>query len=138
MSESQPHPSSETQTEERRYLSPHRIRILRETLGYSQEYVASKLNISQQAYSNLEKNPDSLSLKRLKELGKVLNSPIAAVIGEDESYIQQNFHQQGGQASTVMYVQGIGELERKAFEEHIRSLKSEIEVLRELLLRKHI
>ncbi len=135
---SETHTPPETQSSERAYRAPHRIRLLRETLGYSQEYVAGKLNISQQAYSNLEKNPDSISLKRLRELGQVLNSPLAAVIGEDDSFVQQNFHQQGGQASTVMYVHGLGETERKAFEEHIRSLKSEIEVLRELLLRKHI
>ncbi|MBI1317162.1 helix-turn-helix domain-containing protein [bacterium] len=130
-------PVTSAPKEERLYSTQHRIRMLRENLGYSQEYVAGQLNISQQAYSNLEKNPDSISLKRLKELGKVLNSPIAAVLGEEDSYVQQNFHQQGGQASTVMYVHGLGEIERKAFEEHIRSLKSEIEVLRELLLRKH-
>lgn len=31
------------------------IRIIREARGYSQDYVASRLEITQQAYSNIEK-----------------------------------------------------------------------------------
>jgi hypothetical protein len=45
----------------------------------------------------------------------------------------QNFQQQGGQASTVMYMTGIAENERKAYENHIKDLKEQIVLLSNLL-----
>jgi DNA-binding XRE family transcriptional regulator len=39
------------------YPQINKIRMLREGIGLSQEYVAEKLNITQQAYSKMEKNP---------------------------------------------------------------------------------
>ena len=84
------------------YPELNKVRMLREGIGYSQEYVAKKLNITQQAYSKLEKNPNNATLERLRELSKVLGVSVNAIVGDDDMYIQQNFHQQGGNASTVM------------------------------------
>ena len=41
------------------------IRLIRESKGYSQEYMASQLNITQQAYSRLEKQPETITLRYL-------------------------------------------------------------------------
>ena len=119
------------------YERPSVVRLIRESNGFSQEYVASKLDISQQAYSNIEKNPDNASMKRLRQLSQVFSVPVTSLIGETEQYIQQNFQQQGGQAATVIHVQGIPEHERQLYERLIDELKSEIQLLRSLL-DKHI
>jgi len=37
------------------------IKSIRETKGFSQAYMAKKLNITQQAYSNIEKTPENMS-----------------------------------------------------------------------------
>ncbi len=73
------------------YERPSIIRIISETNGYSQEYVASKLEITQQAYSNIEKNPENASLKRLKQISDVFSVSVTSLIGESEYYIPQNF-----------------------------------------------
>ncbi len=111
----------------------NRIKVLRESLGYSQEYVASQLNITQQALSRIEQNPENATLNRLKELSLILGVSLTSIIGEEDTYILQNFQQQGGQASTVMYMTGISENERKAYENHIKDLKEQLILLSDLL-----
>jgi transcriptional regulator with XRE-family HTH domain len=120
-----------------KYERPSTIRLIRESNGFSQEYVAAKLEITQQAYSNIEKNPENSSIKRLKQISEVLSVPVTSLIGETEHYIQQNFQQQGGQAATIIHVQGIPENERQLYERYIEQLKSEIQMLKSLLNQKH-
>lgn len=100
------------------------IRIIRENLGYSQEYIASSLDITQQAYSHIEKHPEKATLKRLKEIANILQVNIITLIGEEETYIMQNFHQQGGNAATQFIVSD---------KSLIHSLKEEIAFLRSLV-----
>jgi|688.fasta_scaffold367185_1 transcriptional regulator with XRE-family HTH domain len=119
-----------------KYERPSAIRLIRESNGFSQEYVAAKLEITQQAYSNIEKNPENSSIKRLKQISEVLSVPVTSLIGETEHYIQQNFQQQGGQAATIIHVQGIPENERQLYERYIEQLKSEIQMLKSMLNQK--
>jgi transcriptional regulator with XRE-family HTH domain len=120
-----------------KYERPSTIRLIRESNGFSQEYVAAKLEITQQAYSNIEKNPENSSIKRLKQISEVLSVPVTSLIGETEHYIQQNFQQQGGQAATIIHIQGIPENERQLYERYIEQLKSEIQMLKSMLNQKH-
>ena len=108
--------------------------MMRESINLSQEYIATKLNISQQAYSQMEKNPDNISLSRLREISSILGVPFNTLVGEDDLYIQQNYNQQGGNAGTVMHVQGMADSERKVYEERINDLKQQIETLQKLVL----
>ena len=119
-----------------KYERPSAIRLIRESNGFSQEYVAAKLEITQQAYSNIEKNPENWSIKRLKQISEILSVPVTSLIGETEHYIQQNFQQQGGQAATIIHVQGIPENERQLYERYIEQLKSEIQMLKSMLNQK--
>jgi transcriptional regulator with XRE-family HTH domain len=112
----------------------NKIKMVRESINLSQEYVANKLHISQQAYSRMEKNPDNISVARMRDLSAILGVPFNTLVGEDDLYIQQNYNQQGGNAGTVMYVQGMAENERKVYEERINDLKQQIEAFRQLLL----
>ena len=116
-----------------KYERPSTIRIIRESNGFSQEYVASKLEITQQAYSNIEKNPENASVKRLKQISSIFSVPVTSLIGESEHYVQQNFQQQGGQAATIIHVQGMPENERQLYERLIEEMKSEIKLLRSML-----
>ena len=75
------------------YERPSPVRLIRESNGFSQEYVASKMELSQQAYSNIEKNPENASVKRLRQLSQVFSVPVTSLIGESEQYVQQNFQQ---------------------------------------------
>lgn len=119
--------------QDNKYERPSTIRMIRESNGFSQEYVASKLEITQQAYSNIEKNPENASVKRLKQISSIFSVPLTSLIGESEHYIQQNFQQQGGQAATIIHVQGMPEHERQLYERLIEEMKSEIQLLKSIL-----
>jgi len=126
-------PDLEESQEEREYPLASRIRIVRESKSYTQEYVANCLNISQQAYSNIEKNQENVTLKRLRELSSVLGVGLISLVGDEDSVVQQNFHQQGGNAGTILHVSGLSDNERNLYERYIADLKSEIDSLRNLL-----
>lgn len=49
-----------------------KIRIQRQIKNYSQEYMAFMLDISQAAYSNIERNETNLTLSRIYEIAEIL------------------------------------------------------------------
>ena len=55
------------------------IRSIREAKGYSQDYMAESLDISQSAYACLEAGKTSLRVDRLLEILKILDADITAV-----------------------------------------------------------
>jgi transcriptional regulator with XRE-family HTH domain len=115
----------------------NRIKEIREGQGLSQEAVAFQLNITQQAYSRIEKNPDSASLRRLKDLTSIFGVSLNSLVGEDDTYIQQNFQQQGGHASSIVHVHGtMNYAEKEIYEEHIKDLRTQIETLTQIIKTK--
>ena len=118
------------------YPEINKIRMLREGIGLSQDYVAKKLNITQQAYSKIEKSPNTATLDRLKQLSEILGVKVNSLVGEDDMYIQQKFHQQGGNAATVMYVTGLADRERLSMLQQIESLQKQVEVLTRIIEQK--
>jgi transcriptional regulator with XRE-family HTH domain len=105
------------------------IRRIRESLGYSQDYVAIRLDISQQAYSTIEKTPEKSTLSRLRQISEILQVPLVTLLGEDDTIIQQNFNQVGGNAATQMRVQESGS-EKLVYERLISELRDQIDFLR--------
>lgn len=61
------------------------IRIQRAIKGYSQEYMASRLNISQNAYSKLEREETEISVKRIYEIAEILEISIYQLLPEVRS-----------------------------------------------------
>jgi transcriptional regulator with XRE-family HTH domain len=113
-----------------------KIRLVRESRQLSQDYVAAKMKISQQAYSRIENDGDNISLKRLRQLSDALDIPLQSLIGDDDIYIQNNHNQQGGNAGSVVYIQGLAESERQAYENHIADLRRQIGIMEKLLERQ--
>jgi transcriptional regulator with XRE-family HTH domain len=106
------------------------IRLIRESQGYSQDYIAIKLDITQQAYSVIEKNPERATLSRLKEIAAILQVPLVTLLGEDEINLQQNFHQSGGNAATIFKNISSGS---EVYEKWIAELKEEVHFLRNIV-----
>jgi transcriptional regulator with XRE-family HTH domain len=106
------------------------IRLIRESKGFSQDYVAQKMKITQQAYSQMEKKPENMTLGRLKKLAGVFDVSILTLIGEDNPYYQSNFNQQGGQAATQMVFHQESMDTNTLYERLIEQLKQEISFLR--------
>lgn len=70
-----------------------RIKKLRESRRYSQEYMAEKLKITQAAYSKLESDQTNLSIDRLKEIALLLDIPDSELLNSDNNTFHFNENQ---------------------------------------------
>ncbi|WCT14894.1 helix-turn-helix domain-containing protein [Mucilaginibacter jinjuensis] len=71
------------------YITPERkvvsnIRNLREAKFYTQDYLACKLKISQNAYSKIELFKSKLTLERLFAIASILNVDVVDILTERE------------------------------------------------------
>lgn len=61
----------------------HVIKKYREMRNYSQKYVATKLGMSQNAYSKIENNITQLTVHHVKELSRILEVSITDLLKDD-------------------------------------------------------
>ena len=61
----------------------HVIKKYREMRNYSQKYVATKMGMSQNAYSKIENNITQLTVHHIKELSKILEIPATDLLKDD-------------------------------------------------------
>ncbi|KQN38049.1 hypothetical protein ASE92_00970 [Pedobacter sp. Leaf41] len=57
-----------------------KIRTMRAILGYSQEYMAQELGISQNVYSHNERNIGNLPLNRIYQIAAILNISVTQLL----------------------------------------------------------
>ena len=69
-------------------MTGQKLRLVREFRNYSQEYIASKLGITQNSYSRIENNQTRITADRLKQLAEVLNVPMTELLSDKEPVIQ--------------------------------------------------
>lgn len=69
-------------------MTGQKLRLLREYRNYSQEYVAEKLGITQNAYSRIENNQTRLTAERLERLAIILDISPLELLSEREPVLQ--------------------------------------------------
>lgn len=106
-----------------------KIRGLREKLGYSQEYMAAQLDVSQSSYGRLEQLDDRLTISVLKKIAEILKVNIATLIDEKSSKI---INQSNNETANAYNVDTLVNSDNNTIE----SLRKEIEFLKELILKK--
>ena len=110
-----------------------KIRRIREAKDYKQEFMAAKLNISQRAYSSIENGQTQLTVERLFEIIKILDTSLPEVFEyEGGSVLHNNFNDtatknKGG--NLICNNKGFDE-ERKLYERIIAMKEEEIAFLR--------
>jgi transcriptional regulator with XRE-family HTH domain len=62
-----------------REISAH-IRKIRESRNYTQDYLAAKLNMSQNAYSKIELGLSNINLSRLMRIAEILEVDVVDII----------------------------------------------------------
>ncbi|HWK07780.1 MAG TPA: helix-turn-helix domain-containing protein [Puia sp.] len=65
-------------------MTGQKLRVLREFRNYSQEYIAEKLGITQNAYSRIENNQTKITAERLGRLAGILNIPPMELLSDKE------------------------------------------------------
>lgn len=61
------------------------IRQIREKKGYTQEYLAMKLGISQNAYSKIELGYTKITLERLFHIAKLIETDVISLLHDDQN-----------------------------------------------------
>ncbi|MBK8516849.1 MAG: helix-turn-helix transcriptional regulator [Saprospiraceae bacterium] len=108
----------------------HKIRKARLLKGYNQEYIASKLGISQEAYSKIESNKSNISYSRLDTISQLLDITIEEILNIDEK--GPIFNNIADQQHHFAFNNGI-ENERKLYEHIITEKDKRIELLEKML-----
>jgi transcriptional regulator with XRE-family HTH domain len=109
------------------------IRILRQTLGYSQEYVAQKLNLTQQAYSKIERNPEMATLKKMREISLILGINVKSILFDEDFFLDHNIPPP---TARIIHFTGLADCERTAFIAQIESLQNQVKVLTKIIEQK--
>lgn len=68
-----------------------KIRNIRMKKGYSQEYMAEFLNISQKTYSHLENEKTKIHLGRLSKIAEVFDLSLVEILAPDSPLNNANF-----------------------------------------------
>lgn len=68
-----------------------KIKKIREIKGYKQEFMADKLNISQQSYSNIESDKIDVPFSKLNEIATVFNMRVEDIVSFDEKFVLNNY-----------------------------------------------
>lgn len=116
----------------------NKITEIRNRKGFSYENMAHDLDLSVSAYRKIETGETKLSVERLVDISKILETSIADLMEIDS---QKNFNQenndtsQGFQGYNDNVFNEYSEVSKKliaTYEKQIEELKSEIEVLKNI------
>ncbi len=111
-----------------------KIRKIREIKGYSQENMASELEMSVTGYGKIERNEVAVTLDKLEIIAKILGVQIEQILGFDESIAFNNFNSsinnQIGHSSFPPEMKQLYEDKIQLLEDKIQLLQSIIEQLK--------
>ena len=109
----------------------NKIREIRKDRGYSHEYMAHLLDISQVAYSKIEKNETKLTVERLFKIAEILEAKIEDIldIKADKVYKQDLKDNSIGHQE----IQNMYQDNKEVYEKLIASKDEQIALLKSLL-----
>ena len=112
----------------------NKIREIRKDRGYSHEYMAHLLDISQVAYSKIEKNETKLTVERLFKIAEILEAKIEDIldIKADKVYKQDIKDNSIGHQE----IQNMYQDNKEVYEKLIASKDEQIALLKSLLDKK--
>jgi len=108
----------------------NRIRKIRKLKGYTQDFMAAKMNISQRAYSKIENNNIKLDWNRIVLISKLLEVDPMSLVNFDDNLIFNNCSQSG---KFEIFNNHFPLELKESYEQRIEELKNEIAFLRNLL-----
>jgi transcriptional regulator with XRE-family HTH domain len=112
-----------------------KIRQIRELKGFSQEYLAQQLKLSQRAYSKIERNEIKIDWEKITAISQVFDIDPMDLVSFDDNLIFNNCTQSGKFINSQATIQQ-SEKVIEQLEARIVSLEKEMAFLRELFLKK--
>lgn len=97
----------------------YNIKKIREIKNLTQEYLASRLGISQNAYSRIENNKTKLSTDRMRHIAHILNVSLYELLNSEDASANRSEH-----------ILSLIESQKDNYSQTISLLKAEIDHLR--------
>jgi len=108
------------------------IKDIRNTKGFSYEYMADELKISTSAYRKIESNETKLTVERLFQISEVLQVPVNKILGAKLSAVYYQNNNENGTFNSFTEVENYYHQEnRETTQKLIQTMEREIEHLRE-------
>lgn len=111
---------------EQQFAIGKNIRVVREVRGFSQEYVAKKIGISQRTYSNIETDKSKVDTEIIKSIAETLDIDPIRLLSFDEKMLFSNCNNSG---NLNTYHQVLDK-ENDALKNHVQQLQKEVEFLK--------
>ncbi|MCB9203124.1 MAG: helix-turn-helix transcriptional regulator [Flavobacteriales bacterium] len=108
------------------------VRKYRELRGYSQEYMAEKMDITQSAYGKIEKENVKITIDRLQRISEILEVDLGNLINSKNQNIFNLYNNQTANG----YIENQYNEMKSTYEKIISDKDDEIKFLRELLKEK--
>jgi transcriptional regulator with XRE-family HTH domain len=114
------------------------IKNIRELKNLTQDYMATQLDITQGAYSKIERGETDMPLSRLEQIAKILKIKLLDIVGFDEGkiclYVSKDKYSNhnGDTHKGVLTTAGFSEKE-KLYEQMIQQQKEEIVFLKKMI-----
>lgn len=105
----------------------NKIKNIRELKNFTQEYMADKLEISQAAYSKLEKGDLKISQDKLNKIAEILDVNLEDIKDFDNKRILNSYNSIKGNNSNITYSNQDIILIRKLYEDKINLLEKLIQ-----------
>ena len=114
------------------------IKRIREQKGYSQEFMALQLNISQASYARMENQEIKLSVDRLQKIADILETDVFSLWDSSKLTIQNQTNHDGAYGNGYvknLYIENKETLKKliQTLENENTHLKTEIEFLHSLI-----
>jgi len=114
------------------------IKRIRDQKGYSQEFMASRLNITQASYARMESQEIKLTVDRLQQIADILETDISALLDSSKLTIQNQTNHEGAYGNgyvQILHVENKEALNKliQTLEKENGHLKTEIEFLRSIV-----
>jgi transcriptional regulator with XRE-family HTH domain len=109
----------------------NKIRMIRDLRGYSQAFVAGKLNIDQTAYSRMENNKTKLDADRIELLAEVLGVSMVDILSLEPTIV--NFGPNHTCTQDPGQIENCRACQKDFFERIIKGKNEEIERLEKIV-----
>ncbi len=107
-----------------------KIRMLRELLGYSQDYMSIELEISQTTYSRIENDSTKIDLSKLMCITNILGVDLISLLQFDECNIDSFVNNCSGQLDNGISIY-------KLNEDRILQLEKKVDLIHKVLTTSH-
>ncbi len=107
-----------------------KIKKIRELKNLTQEHVAGKLGMTQSAYSKIENEESDISYKRLEQIASLFGMLPEELISFNDALV---FNLTNNKKANGMVINQMSANEKKVYEDHILTLKNEIQHLKQVM-----